>query len=84
MTGHEHDPSDLEALHGQRVEVEEIDLLEDADGIPSWIKVERKWASVAISPLLLGPRTRDHTPATPTPTPEPERAPQHRKEGVAS
>lgn len=70
MTG---DLSGLEALHGQRVTVEQVDLIEDADGIPSWIKVEREMASVVIVPSLLVPRT-----------PEPQPEPQHHQEGIAS
>lgn len=67
------DTSDLEALHGQQVTVEQVDLIEDADGIPSWIKVEREMASVVIVPSLLAP-----------PTPEPRPEPQHHQEGIAS
>lgn len=47
-------PPDLAALHGQQVTVEMVDVIEDADGIPSWINVERGVATVAISPRLLG------------------------------
>jgi hypothetical protein len=52
------DTSDLEALHGQRLSVEEVDLIEDSCGIPAWIKVDREWATVAISPRLLAPPAR--------------------------
>lgn len=57
-------PGDLEALHGQRVTVEEVDLIEDTEGIPTWIKVEREWASVVISPRLLAPPARQEALAT--------------------
>lgn len=74
-TGH-----DLEVLHGQRVTVEEVDLLEDTDGIPAWIKVEREWATVVISPRLLAPPASQEAPATPAKT----TTARHRQEGIAS
>lgn len=54
-------PPDLAALHGEQVTVEMVDVVEDADGIPSWTKVEREVATVVISPRLLGivPQTRE-------------------------
>lgn len=64
---------DIEALNGRTVEVEQVTVTEDADGIPSWIKVERDMAGVVIVPSLLVPCT----PATDTLA-----APQHHVEGV--
>ena len=58
-------PDDIAALHGQHVEVEDVDLIEDADGIPSWIKVERSMASVVIVPSLLQAPAH-HAPRVPT------------------
>lgn len=46
---------DLLALHGQQVTVEQVDLIEDVDGTPAWIDVEREAATVVIVPSLLGP-----------------------------
>lgn len=66
---------DIEALNGRTVEVEQVTVTEDADGIPAYIKVERDMAGVVIVPSLLVPRT----PATDAPA-----APQHHKEGIAS
>ncbi|GLI28498.1 hypothetical protein ARHIZOSPH14_27400 [Agromyces rhizosphaerae] len=71
----ERDTSDLEALHGQHVEVVDVDLLEDADGIPSWIQVEREMASIVIVPSLLSPRT--------TPADDLGAVPPYRRDGVA-
>lgn len=57
---------DIEALNGRTVEVEQVDVIDDSDGIPSWIKVEREMAGVAIVPSLLVPRTaRADSPAAP-------------------
>jgi hypothetical protein len=61
----ERDTSGLEALNGQQVAVEEVDLIEDAEGIPSWIKVERELATVLIVPSLLQPRTTTPAPRAP-------------------
>lgn len=47
-------PPDLAALHGQQVTVEQVDVVEDTNGIPSWIYVEREVATVVIAPRLLG------------------------------
>jgi len=72
-------PADIEVLHGQHVEVEEVDLIEDSDGIPSWIKVEREMATVVIVPSLLRAPAH-HAPRVPAerehvdPLPQPEEA----------
>ncbi|WP_353816286.1 hypothetical protein [Agromyces sp. SYSU T00266] len=78
----ERDTTDLEALHGQHVEVVDVDFVEDTDGIPSWIKVEREMASVVISPRLLTHPTSQ--PVTPPSADREGTAPRHRREGVAS
>lgn len=58
---------DIEALNGRTVEVEQVTVTEDADGIPSWIKVDRELAGVVIVPsLLVPPAARQQTPAAPT------------------
>ncbi|WP_456286244.1 hypothetical protein M1D46_00505 [Microbacterium sp. JZ70] len=70
------DNGDLEALHGQRLDIEQVHVTEDADGIPSWIKVEREIATVVIVPSLLQPRSS--TPAMPVDTA------RQRRRGVTS
>lgn len=49
------DHVDITHLHGHQVIVEEVDVLEDADGIPTSVRVEREMATVVIVPSLLGP-----------------------------
>lgn len=49
----------VEDLHGQRVEIVDVDLIEDVDGVPSWIKVEREFATVVIVPSLLVPQRQE-------------------------
>lgn len=57
---------DIEALNGRTVEVEQVHVTEDADGIPAWIKVDRELAGVVIVPsLLVPPAARQQTPAAP-------------------
>ncbi|MDR6166190.1 hypothetical protein QE367_000394 [Microbacterium paludicola] len=48
-------PTDIAALKGQHVEVEEVDLIEDAESIPSRIDVLREMATVVVPSLLQAP-----------------------------
>ncbi|MFT3799464.1 hypothetical protein [Microbacterium sp.] len=69
MTGTEHPvPADLAALHGRTVEVEQVDVIADNEGIPSWIKVERELAGVVIVPSLLQPPAAPERQPIPTAT----------------
>lgn len=74
-TGLGRDLSDLLALHGQQVAVEQVDLVEDVDGIPAWIDVERGVATVVIVPSLLGPVQVDTRPGCVDTSPELREAP---------